>query len=143
MAFQPAPELGTLAETGLIEGLDLMQLIQMVVLAAVILVLALFVLRPMLVARRAAEPVLDSSPVMALPGPAGPGGPAEGFGGRVLTGEIDERGSLALLPIVSQDGSGPDLPEEPVARLRRLIEERQAESLEILRGWMEDREEKA
>jgi flagellar M-ring protein FliF len=34
---------------------------------------------------------------------------------------------------------GPD----PVTRLRRLIEERQTESIEILRGWMEQEEEKA
>ncbi len=36
-----------------------------------------------------------------------------------------------------------DLDEEadPVARLRRLIEERQAESVEILRGWMEPQRE--
>jgi flagellar M-ring protein FliF len=30
-----------------------------------------------------------------------------------------------------------------VARLRRLIEERQVESVEILRGWMEAEEEQA
>jgi flagellar M-ring protein FliF len=32
---------------------------------------------------------------------------------------------------------------DPVARLRRLIEERQSESVEILRGWMEQDEERA
>jgi len=32
---------------------------------------------------------------------------------------------------------------DPVARLRRLIEERQSESLEILRSWMEHDEETA
>ncbi|WP_329608590.1 hypothetical protein [Paragemmobacter aquarius] len=31
---------------------------------------------------------------------------------------------------------------DPVTRLRRLIEERQAESVEILRGWMEAEPEK-
>ena len=33
--------------------------------------------------------------------------------------------------------------EYQIARLRRLIEERQAESVEILRGWMELTEEQA
>ncbi len=32
---------------------------------------------------------------------------------------------------------------DPVARLRRLIEERQSESMEILRSWMEHDEEPA
>jgi flagellar M-ring protein FliF len=35
----------------------------------------------------------------------------------------------------------PDAPEEdPATRLRRLIEQRQTESIEILRGWMEEEE---
>ncbi len=34
-------------------------------------------------------------------------------------------------------------PEDPATRLRRLIEERQAESIEILRGWLEPEEERA
>lgn len=40
--------------------------------------------------------------------------------------------------------SAMDLEEDndPVARLRRLIEERQTESVEILRGWMELEREK-
>ena len=32
-------------------------------------------------------------------------------------------------------------PEDPVTRLRRLIEEREAETVEILRSWMEEDEE--
>jgi flagellar M-ring protein FliF len=40
-------------------------------------------------------------------------------------------------------GTGSNDSVDPVARLRRLIEERQAESVEILRGWMEQEEEKA
>ncbi len=34
------------------------------------------------------------------------------------------------------------LQEDPATRLRRLIEERQAESIEILRGWLEPEEER-
>ena len=34
-------------------------------------------------------------------------------------------------------------PPDPVARLRQLIEDRREESVEILRSWMEDNEEKA
>lgn len=133
MAFLPVPEAGTVAEAGLLEGLDTMALIQLAVLAAVILVLALFVLRPMLLARRAEA----TAPVPALPGLPGPGDAQP----RVLVGEIDERDDLPPLPVISREGAA--LPEDPVARLRRLIEERQAESLEILRGWMDEREERA
>lgn len=44
--------------------------------------------------------------------------------------------------MISRDD--PDTPPtDPVARLRQLIEARQAESVEILRGWMDEREEKA
>jgi flagellar M-ring protein FliF len=116
----------------------------MLVLAAVVLVLALFVLRPMLLARRIAGPAPDPAPAFALPGPAALAEPGGISGGpRVLTGEIDMRDDLLPLPVISRDDPATGLPEDPVARLRRLIEERQAESLEILRGWMEDREEKA
>ncbi|MEH6478427.1 MAG: hypothetical protein V7727_22230, partial [Sneathiella sp.] len=33
--------------------------------------------------------------------------------------------------------------EDPVARLRSMIGERQEETVEILRGWLEDKEENA
>jgi flagellar M-ring protein FliF len=32
-------------------------------------------------------------------------------------------------------------PNDPVARLKQMIEERQDETVEVLRGWMEDKEE--
>ena len=41
------------------------------------------------------------------------------------------------------DDAGSGSPLDPVARLRKLIEERQSESVEILRSWMELDEEKA
>jgi flagellar M-ring protein FliF len=45
-----------------------------------------------------------------------------------------------MMSLGGDDKDGNDT--DPVARLRRLIEERQAESVEILRGWMEAEEEK-
>jgi flagellar M-ring protein FliF len=54
---------------------------------------------------------------------------------RVLTGEIDE----GELPDFADAGART---ADPVARLRRLIEERQAETVEILRGWLQDDEER-
>jgi flagellar M-ring protein FliF len=62
----------------------------------------------------------DAVAARGLPAPERTGGPA---------GEI------------TIDGPD-DTPEDPVARLRRLIEARQDETIEILRGWMEEGEER-
>jgi flagellar M-ring protein FliF len=72
----------------------------------------------------------------------------------VLTGEIDDGNYLpADLPMISglgmampmgaadfDDGAGAG---DPVARLKKLIGERQEESVEILRSWMQDQEGRA
>ena len=132
LEFLPATEDGTLAEAGFLSGpLDVMQLVQMAVLAAVALVLGLFVVRPILAA-----------PPRALPAPPMPlalagTGMASGFGGaEALTGVIDDDAPLPPMALVGDLSTD----EDPVARLRRLISERQAESVEILRGWMEAEE---
>lgn len=135
MPFEPLAETGTLVEPGPLAGmtLDAMALIQLAVLAVVALVLGLFVLRPILT--RPPQPA-------ALPAPARDDGTAL----PVLTGEIDEGDYPAGMPLVA--GGLPALggfarpaedgPEDPMARLRRLIAERRAESADILRGWMEE-----
>ena len=118
--------------------------IQVAVLALVVLALGLFVVRPLLAGRSA---------VPGLPPPDA---------GEALTGEIagDDFTPPALATVTSFDlgddaddgalGTAmatagldglPALADDPVARLRRLIEERQDETIEILRGWIENREE--
>jgi flagellar M-ring protein FliF len=138
LAFEPLPDRGTVAEAGMLGGLgpiDTMAVVQIAVLALVSLVLGLFVIRPILTgARRAPELALDAP--LALP-PAGPARPD------VLDGEIQDLSDLPLPPQISSFGEGADEALDPVARLRRLIAERQSESVEILRGWMEAEEEKA
>jgi flagellar M-ring protein FliF len=135
LAFEPAPQLGTLAEAGMLAGLDILSVIQIAVLALVALVLGLFVIRPVLTAASRPVPELPATPVpLALPGAVSADGSP-----RIVNGEIDDR-DLPPLSVVSREAG--ELPLDPVARLRRLIEERQAESVEILRGWMEDREER-
>jgi flagellar M-ring protein FliF len=136
LTFQPVPIAGTLAEAGMFSGLaklDPMTLIQTAVLALVTLILGLFVVRPMVMSpgRRAALPAPGAT--LALPGFNISDGSQ-----RVLTGEIDE-GDLPPLSLVNETDGAVD----PITRLRRLIEERQAESVEILRGWMEYEEEKS
>jgi flagellar M-ring protein FliF len=140
LAFEPLPQDGTLVEAGMLDGLDLMSLIRLAVLALVALVIGLFVLRPMLSARRDAAELPPAAQPLSLADMNGleplPDLP------RFLDGEIDMGGDLPSMQVISRadaDAMAPD----PVARLRQLIEARQAESVEILRGWMDEREEKA
>ncbi len=133
LAFEPALVSGTLVEAAGLFGTiglpEIMTMAQFLVLAIVALILGLFVVRPVL-----------TRPPLAL---AGPGATLAlpGVGGRqmALTGEIDDTGDLSGLSVISQDDSEDN---DPVARLRRLIQERQSESVEILRGWMEAAEER-
>ncbi len=136
LAFEPLPAAGDVAAASLMTfgEINLMTLIQTAVLALVTLILGLFVLRPVLTSasRRQALP----APMAALALPAG--GSMDGQ--RVLTGEIDDGTDLPPLSVVSgvpEAGAAKD----PMSRLRQLIEERQTESVEILRGWMEVEEE--
>lgn len=137
LEFQELPLAdGSLVSAGILPGMgaiNLMSLIQTGVLAVVALVLGLFVIRPILSpGRRPALPAPDTT--LALP-------PAQGFGGPMLEGEVD--------PGLVYDGYGEAAPSsdeagmDPATRLRRLIEARQTESIEILRSWMEDEEEHA
>lgn len=130
---------GTTAETSLLSGvhLDAMSLIQMAVLAIVTLVLALFVIRPLL--SRPAE--LNSETPRALP--AAPTGFAEPT--PALTGEVadfDPTPSLSVRGDTNWDRIGAN-GSDPVDRLRNMIGERQDETVEILRNWLEDKEETA
>ncbi|WP_208348149.1 flagellar basal-body MS-ring/collar protein FliF [Pseudaestuariivita rosea] len=149
MAFEPLAELGTTAQQSMLSGfnLNVMTLIQLVVLALVTLLLGLFVVRPILLARPA-----PAVPELAPPSPAfdtePPGLPS-------LDGEIAGDDDMPVMstppsfdfPVANDMGSDfeplPNLNNDPVARLRNLIDERQDETVEILRKWMEDEEEKA
>lgn len=106
---------------------DLTRLAGLALLAAVILAVGLFVLRPALRGAAATQAALALPPVE----PPVPDGP-------VLEGEIADgygMGEFARIPAKGLPDA--DGPEDPVARLRRMIGERQAESIEILRNWMD------
>lgn len=146
LEFSPLPVEGTEAASSLIPAIgpiDVMAVIQIAALALVALILGLFVLRPIFASARAGG-------AAALP-PAGaplalPGAVAAGAAGEALTGEIDTGFALPDLPMVdfmAADAEGGVEQEDPATRLRRLIEERQAETIEILRGWLEPEEERA
>lgn len=142
LSFQEVGSDSGLAETGLLHALgpiDTMNLLQIAVLAIVSLILGLFVVKPLLFARGRAE--LPGQSPLSLPGATSEKN-ARQTRTEVLTGEIDDdRPDFEMVAIGSdQAGSGAS---DPMMRLRRLIDERQSESVEILRGWMEtDEEEK-
>jgi len=136
MPFEPIAELPAASGAPLLAGLgiDVMSLVQLGVLAIVALALGLFVVRPVLSSRPARVPELPAPPRQATPS--------------ALTGEIDDGdyvpARMALVAGADAAGRGAgDATDaaDPVARLRRLISERQEETVEILRNWMEDPEE--
>lgn len=140
MEFQALPADGTMAEAGMFTSLgpiDTMSAIQLAVLALVSLLLGLFVVRPLLLQRGTATDDVTHG-AMALPAPSS----ATASVG--LTGEIDDGFAFPSLPVVSFEASEPPGtgPQDPVSRLRKLIDERQTESIEILRNWMEKEEER-
>jgi flagellar M-ring protein FliF len=132
----PVPE-GTAASTPpfTIGPIDVMGLAQLAALTLVALILGLFVLRPLLSSSR-------SSAAPALPPPGGRPGQDVSGADPVLTGEIDNGAGEFSLPGMATvgnfdglDGAGSD---DPVDRLRRLIGDRQTETVGILRSWMEE-----
>ncbi len=137
MAFEPVEPLGTAATPDLFDrlSLDAMSLIQMAVLAVVTLLLGLFVVRPVLAGSAGDAPA-------SLPAPDDAGGfdPMT----ELLTGEIeDENGNFVPAPLGQMGGFGPvdqDEQADAVERLRTLIGERQDETVEILRSWLEEEE---
>ncbi|TCP39093.1 flagellar basal-body MS-ring/collar protein FliF [Rhodovulum marinum] len=145
MPFEPVDALGTGPESSLFAevSLDPLTLIQLGVLAVVALILGLFVVRPILAGSGRA------GPPASLPAPM-----AAGDEPTWLDGEIDPDDGPAGLPMATMAMNTLDPSEftdtgfggadaDPVERLRELIESRREESVAILRGWMEERQENA
>lgn len=122
MSFEPIEPMGTGAVEAQASPLDIMSLIQIGVLAVVALILGLFVVRPILTPSKATAslpppgPQAGSIATSALPPPAG--------------GQDRMIDATAI-----KDG-------DPVTRLRKLIDERQDETIQILQNWIEDPDEK-
>lgn len=152
LAFEKPDGLGTeaVAANWMTANIDPMSMIQMGVLALVALILGLFVVRPILAGGQAA----------ALPAPVG--GTALALGDNstrdALTGEIDPEDGFTDLPTLAgggdfgsgdfgsgdfggMDGFGDPADQDPVERLRGLIEQRRDETVEILRNWLDESEE--
>ena len=149
MALQTVPVSGTEASTSVLDQihLDVMSIIQMAVLAVVTLVLALFVVRPLLMRPAPAQLVeAPNEPAgaggNALPAPAAVSGEISGsdenFPNLDLNSDIGELPELPSFGMATAGGN------EPIDRLKSMIGDRQDESVQILRSWLEEeREEKA
>lgn len=131
-------------------NLDLMRLVQLATLALVSLVLGLFVLRPILSTVPTTPAIAPPRNVAGIPdlSPSPGSAPSQPS---ALTGEIDDRDILpSNFPAVQSDSNRANAtfantppPEDPVERLRAMISDRQDETVEILRTWMDDTEEHA
>ncbi len=154
LEFQQVESAGEVVAPSLLQQLniDIMRIIQLTVLSIVSLVLGLFVLRPILTNNTVPALPIPSRPP-ELPGPspiADVSNPVPGqISGTVLTGEIDNRATLppglatvqsapvAAIGNVAQNAN----PGDPVERLRSMIADRQDETVDILRTWIDGKEE--
>lgn len=136
MAFEPLPNLGTemLADTIPGQPLDMMKLIQIGVLAAVALILGLFVVRPILTPR---------PEVAALPAPdlMGASGDLDDDDGPQMMSAFPDMMSIEG-PDMGGMGFGdmPGAADDPVSRLQQMIGNRETETLQILEDWMDEPE---
>lgn len=119
LQFLAPVEQGALAQASAFDFLEInaLTLIQLAVLSLLALGMGMFVLKP----------ILTQPPLMALPEPDGP----------------LEYGQMAQI----EGATAPDIvdavPLDPVAQLRQLISERQDETVEVLRNWIDSSEENA
>jgi flagellar M-ring protein FliF len=146
MALQSIAPQGTEVSKSLWDGMhiDLMSAIQMAVLALVTLILGLFVVRPLL----SRQPADQNGEIAALPPVSGDLPETNAFGD--LEGSDFELPELPMISGFGDDAGGlpglnmeSPMSDDPVDRLRSLIGERQEETVEILRSWLEDKEESA
>ena len=132
LPFEPVDALGTEAREGLFAraDLDLMTLLQWIFLLLALVVLSLFVLRPLVLAARRPAQLPQGFGAEGLPLPPG-----------VLRSLPGADGRATPYDPATQDDVSP--PEDPVARLRALIAERQGDSVQVLRHWMDDQRDPA
>lgn len=136
LPFATLSDAGTLAsQGGLLSRLDLNGLIRIVLVGFFALALAMFLLRPLLRARPAGNPALaslDRSDAPALRALES-GKPAEAPVPAATVAQVVPE--IDFTPVPS---SG-----DPVGRMKELMKSRKDESLQILSGWIEKREDPA
>ena len=149
LEFIPVEVVGTAAGRGFVESLelDVMQLIQLAVLTFVVLALSLFVLRPILLrpTTQAASlaPVAQGLGADGLlegdldAGELGGGSEPDALAGPSTVEDFD----FSIGNAMDSNDMLPDLSvatEDPVSRLKRAINEREGETIKLLKSWMDD-----
>jgi flagellar M-ring protein FliF len=126
-------------------SLDLGRVLQTLVLTAAGLFILFGLLRPLL--RRSDSALPEPAPAAAaIAAPLPPVGAtlstmalaAPPAAGAAMAGAAEPGSAVDTVPMLAVAEIGEDaLPPDPVARLRRLIEDREEETVEILRSWMD------
>lgn len=133
MSFEPLLDVGTDGVAGANTSLNIMRLIQIAVLAAVAIILGLFVVRPILaptnqrsLALPRANDFIDQDPSQIRLG---------------IESETKPRidGGPIALPATTRASNSEEI--DPVKRLRKMISDRETETVQILQDWMEQPDE--
>lgn len=126
LVFKPAAQIGSEAPTGFWsrQALDFTRLAETGIIALVVLLLGLFVLRPIMAANRPT----DGAGPAELPAPM-PSNYTDATEGNEI---VMPTFGMADITLPEED-----VGDDPVERLKRLIQQRRAESAEILRGWVD------
>lgn len=133
LPFETVPMPGTAPTPAAGWALDVMQLIQVAVLAAVALILGLFVVRPILASA------------------SGPSAPPLAIGATAEAVSVDAEEPPMAMAIgddtmgdfmIGDMGDAVGGDQDAVGRLRRMIADREPETLQILQDWIEDPEPK-
>lgn len=152
MVFEPSVEALDTTDGGasLMSRLDPMRLLQLAALVAVALAVAFGVVRPAMRSRPAEAdlPALAGTPhVLTASGAIQPAPEALPPAEPETLAPVEHPDQVAATPVAapetlpSPEVLGVEDAPDPVARLRRLIEEREEETVQILRAWMEEDEE--
>ncbi len=129
LPFEPLVPIGTeVLDPVATAPLNIMQLIQIGVLAVVSLVLGLFVVRPILAPGRQLP---APEQIMALPD-------AASDAPQMMLAVNDGQGA-ATYPMGADVAAPEDDSGDPVAKLRRMISDKQPETLQILQDWIEEK----
>ncbi|MEM9869783.1 MAG: flagellar basal-body MS-ring/collar protein FliF [Pseudomonadota bacterium] len=150
MPLQSIEPAGTVAESSLTDlvAFDVMSALQMAVLAIVTIILGLFVVRPILTKAPAAPllpPADGRSAVLAPPDDDAMttlNASAPDFPDLDLNAPLPDLPALPSMGMSDGEPGALAQPTDPVDRLRNMIGERQEETVEILRSWLEEDEER-
>jgi flagellar M-ring protein FliF len=145
MALQSVPASGTAADISIFSrvNIDIMSAIQMMVLATVTLVLGLFVVRPLLSKEISGRIEGQHALADQRDGDRNPNLATKAADNHEF-GRLDTP-NLSTFQESNDQGdfnaTGNSV-EDPVERLQKMIGDRQEETVEILRGWLDEKEER-